>query len=327
VLVALGAALLALLLAEGIVRVSGAGWRHLGRMMHHATSETEVTVPDPDPRLMYRLRPGGRGSYSLEHGPFSVSVNALGFRGRQRSAAKPAGVFRIICFGGSNVYGHGVDDDRTWPARLEQRLNAAAPGRFEVWNGGVGAYVGRQMAVAAERAMTRFSPDLVIFAMTNVWPRHFPAGADVGGYFARDPTLWGEVLPDQMLARDGTPGWRTWPLQHLGLYRLGAAALLLAQRSGGSYRQREVFPEDIRLTRAFLARYSGTRKVAVFLCPAAIEARLRPYHHGLDLPLFVLRAGARPAAYRQTHPPPVVLGWYAERLAAWLRERGLVPPG
>lgn len=319
--------LVGLLVAEVIVRISGVDWRHIRRLVSSRISEAEVHQADPDPGLIYTLRPGAHHGYSHDYGSFTVSVNALGFRGPERSAAKPQGVFRILCFGGSNVYGAGVDDHETWPARLEAILNSEAPGRYEVWNGGVSAYVSQQMARAASKAIKRFQPDLIIFAMSNVMPRHFSGlQSDISYYFQRDPTLWSELLPRQQLDPGGRPDEMTrWLLQHAGLYRLGLAMWLIRQRQHGHLPTRGDFPHDIRVTREFLGTASAKVPMMIFICPAAMRRALKPYHQGLNLPLFVLTAENKAAAYRQIHPPPEVLRWYAERLAAQLKKLGLVP--
>jgi len=44
--------------------------------------------------------------------------------------------FRIICLGDSYTYGHGVDDDKTYPFFLEKYLNGISKRRFQVINAG-----------------------------------------------------------------------------------------------------------------------------------------------------------------------------------------------
>jgi hypothetical protein len=69
----------------------------------------------------YDLKPGYRGegerSPYLVHPP--IAINSLGLRGRDAAAEKPPGAFRILCLGDSYVFGWGVDDEESFPARLE----------------------------------------------------------------------------------------------------------------------------------------------------------------------------------------------------------------
>ncbi|MBN2562523.1 MAG: SGNH/GDSL hydrolase family protein [Phycisphaerae bacterium] len=52
-----------------------------------------------------------------------ISINSFGYRGPEFDMAKPAGVVRVVCIGGSTTFDVKVSDDsRTWPARLEAIL-------------------------------------------------------------------------------------------------------------------------------------------------------------------------------------------------------------
>ena len=99
-----------------------------------------------------------------------LTTNSWGMRDRERTLAKPAGVYRIAVLGPSLVMGSGVADADTFTRMLEQRLNAsdvAVPGRtVEVLNFGVAAYaLTQQLAVLGEKVF-RFQPDVVVFTDT-----------------------------------------------------------------------------------------------------------------------------------------------------------------
>jgi lysophospholipase L1-like esterase len=71
--------------------------------------------------------------------------------------------FRILCLGDSHTYGWEVGRDETWPARLEQLLDAdGGATRFEVVNLGVPASNSWQMATRLPGYLERYGPDLVI---------------------------------------------------------------------------------------------------------------------------------------------------------------------
>ncbi len=87
--------------------------------------------------LPYRLRPG----VTVEVRGSRVVVNELGMRDRPGVEPRPApGTERVLVVGDSVAFGWLQDVENTFPRRLQGRLDAAAPGRFEVLNGGVPGY-------------------------------------------------------------------------------------------------------------------------------------------------------------------------------------------
>ena len=96
--------------------------------------------------------------------PQQVSHNSWGFRGPEFTWEKPAGVFRVLCLGGSSTYGFGPSSDATtWPVRLEDHLAAALPGReIEVINGGCQGYSTFESLINLELRGIDLQPDLVV---------------------------------------------------------------------------------------------------------------------------------------------------------------------
>jgi hypothetical protein len=92
----------------------------------------------PHPYLGYALRPDWNSSPT---DPQQCHHNSLGFRGKETTYEKPAGVFRIVTVGGSSVYGQSESrDGAVWSQRLEDILNDAHPARrIEVINEADGA--------------------------------------------------------------------------------------------------------------------------------------------------------------------------------------------
>ena len=179
-------------------------------------------MPDPNPELIYRPRPNSvETNDEAAYGEISVHINGLGFRGKDRSVSKPEGVFRILCLGGSNVFGYELNDDQTWPHLLEQQLNRRNPGRFEVWNLGVGGYNGQQMAVTGKEACEKYDPDLLILALSNAGATLFPLNDTVTEIFRKAPQYWDFLIPQQDLY------WSKWIpasihkswVRHFRLYR------------------------------------------------------------------------------------------------------------
>ncbi|MBI4881847.1 MAG: SGNH/GDSL hydrolase family protein [Planctomycetes bacterium] len=122
---------------------------------------SRVTRTEGHPYLAYRLMPGWESFPKAEK---QVSHNSLGFRGPEITWNKPKGVTRIACLGGSSTYGHQASSDaRTWPARLEQHLREALPGReIEVLNGGAPGYSTFESLANLAFRVIDFSPDLII---------------------------------------------------------------------------------------------------------------------------------------------------------------------
>lgn len=110
-------------------------------------------VPKPD----YHHSPTPTLNQRIDH-------NSLGFRGRETTWAKPPGVFRIVCMGGSSVYGQTeTSNATTWPARLEAHLAELLPERkLEVINAGCRGYSTFEMLINFELRLVDFQPDLVI---------------------------------------------------------------------------------------------------------------------------------------------------------------------
>src|SRR6185295_14895186 len=87
------------------------------------------------PALHYHLIPGSEGSSVLSH----VSINHLGFRGREISRDK-GNAYRIVALGESTTFGATLRaEDKPWPELLEDLIrDRLKPGRpVEVINAGV----------------------------------------------------------------------------------------------------------------------------------------------------------------------------------------------
>lgn len=117
----------------------------------------------------YRLRPNLNARTVNFFNPLSLKKkvlwtldsNARGFRGRELAGPKPPGVLRIVSIGDSSTYGWGVEPGEVYTAQLQERLDAKAPGRFEVFNLGVPGHTSFQGRLLARR-LRGASPDLVV---------------------------------------------------------------------------------------------------------------------------------------------------------------------
>jgi hypothetical protein len=316
----------ALFVIDTLIWAFDLDWRLFTRVFPRVAHEQAVHEPSPDPRLLYRLKPSSRAFYKGQYGPYWVSVNSLGFRGPERKALKPPGVFRILCLGGSNVYGQFLNDDSTWPAQLEKRLNATSPGRYEVWNLGVCGYNGYQMAVQGADAVAKYQPDLVIFALSNWGTRLFYIGTNnFEKYFDGDPLLWQDFLASETKER---PGWdfevKRFILSHSALARLVEFTnySLRTKERGRDY----YFYHHIEAGRQFLSSMKDRVHVAVFLCPAVRPNQYEPYFRGINVPVFKLDPKDKNPISSLLHPPAESFAYYAESLETWLHALQLLPP-
>ena len=106
---------------------------------------------------VYELTPGARGKAWGSQ----VSINSLGFRGREYTRAKPEGTFRIVVLGDSITFGNHLPLEATYADQLEKLLIQDAPTN-EVLNLGVGGYSTAQEAALLAELGVSLEPDLVI---------------------------------------------------------------------------------------------------------------------------------------------------------------------
>lgn len=158
---------------------------HLDALMDEApVTGRELRIADMirrngDDRIVYEFRPGTRGRF-MDH---EVQINALGMRDRERTAAKPPGVFRILVLGDSHLFGWGVGQDESFAAVLQAQLDERAPGRFEVLNAGVPGYNTVMEARLFERRVDELSPDLLLV--------HFVDNdMDLPNFLSEPPDAW-----------------------------------------------------------------------------------------------------------------------------------------
>lgn len=345
--------LAALLFAEVIIRLTDADWRYIRKNLYYQTADLQSHIPDPDPELFYRLKPGSSNDYDGPFGNYRVLVNSLGFRGPEKSGGKPQGVFRIVCIGGSNVYGFGVNNDQAWPSRLEKELNRKSPGRFEVFNLGVCGYSGVQMAVVAKKALRDFDPDMIIFALSNLNSPPFLSDAPIEHYFKAMPYYWRMLIPPEHF---DIPWWlseksKIQLFSRVRFYRMTFLALSTFGTENNiplwHWRGLEFEKRNVLKIREFIENTKGNVSSCFFIGPylqppppgppgktnippggksmVELKSLYEHYYQGTASPVFHLIAPGLPSEYTVLHPPPRVLKWYAVKIADWLEKNDLLP--
>jgi hypothetical protein len=89
-------------------------------------------------------------------------LNQFGFRGPEITQAKPAGVYRIAIMGASETFGQAESPGKEYPAQVQEILDRAQPGRYEVLNTAVPGMSLPRISEFLSDYVYRFEPDLLI---------------------------------------------------------------------------------------------------------------------------------------------------------------------
>ena len=117
-----------------------------------------------DPVVGYRLKPGARARFRTADFDTDIIINSSGTRDREIGPKAPD-EHRIVVLGDSLVLAVQVEQEETFTAVLEKRLNARrAPGeaRYRVINAGVQGYGPVEELAFFEHVASRFDADVVL---------------------------------------------------------------------------------------------------------------------------------------------------------------------
>jgi hypothetical protein len=136
----------------------------LVRKAVHPPGQEAIFTPDP---VLGRRHVKNATAVVVEWSkttPNRVSINAFGFRGpTPHTFEKPPGAIRVIVQGGSTTEDIFVDDGRTWPEQLENKLNAALKtDRIEVINMGTSGYTSWNCVADLTLNGLSLKPDVVV---------------------------------------------------------------------------------------------------------------------------------------------------------------------
>lgn len=131
-------------------------------------------------------RPGAHGRHRLDDiFDAYVSFNRQRFRGSAETRLEPTpGALRIATLGDGFTMGWGVNDDQTYPARLQVLLQQELGRPVEVLNAGVEGTGTGEQALYYQRWVGRFHPDIVVLGVNSTDPYDdrsrglFSVGAD-----------------------------------------------------------------------------------------------------------------------------------------------------
>jgi len=306
-----------LIVAETIIRLFAFDWQLMRKLLYYQEMDAELFRPVDDPLVLFEPDPGTRT------GDGRASINQLGYRGAEIPLQKPPETTRIVCLGGSNVYGAGLTDDETWPARLEQALNRSGAGSYKVLNGGVPSYVGVQMAHAARIALDRHEPDLIIMALSNFGSPAFLLEQEIAPLFRSHPEMWSLLFyADWRGSFAEYPKLKRALLSHVCLYRYAYGAAMA--RQGANWALNPQFMEiNITAVREAVTEIQEKKvKSCFFLYPGLSRDDVEDYLAGMDAPVVDLPGDGLPTEYRDIHPPAHVMEWYAEQINRFFAEQG-----
>ena len=216
----------------------------------------------PDPRLLWRLRPSvdlQADSLSLgQERSWRVRTSSDGFRDRAL-AERPEGENRVLAVGDSSTFGWGVADDEPWPAVLEAELGEG----WQVLNLGVPGYSAVQGRALVEERAPGLAPDALVVAM-GANDGHLVLRSDLDALAAR-----GTVL-GQARYTAGRP--RLVQLGRQALFGLWTDGLALSWRLGAT--RPRVDPAEFEEALEDLAGHAP-RTILVDLCARREYGRVK----------------------------------------------------
>ena len=112
-----------------------------------------------DPQLLFRMPAGESVMKGVD-----VRINSLGWRGPEPSTAKPPGVYRVMFFGDSTVFGDGVEEELSFAHVTGRMLADQLDREVEVINASVPGYSSTQCRILFEDHADRLLTDAVVLA-------------------------------------------------------------------------------------------------------------------------------------------------------------------
>jgi len=93
-------------------------------------------------------------------------VNSHGFRGPEITMKKPEGVIRVVLIGASETFGLYESPGKEFPSQMQQMLDVAKPGRYQVLNAGCAGMTLPRFTYYFGAWLRKFEPDIAIIYPT-----------------------------------------------------------------------------------------------------------------------------------------------------------------
>lgn len=242
--------IVALGLAEGILRVKNSSMKNYDIEMWRYAKE--LKIPSPDPKLGHdHVKQSEAVLQSV-----NIRLNEWGLRGGP-VAANPSR--RILFLGGSITLGWGVKEEDTITARVQRILREQDP-NVEVLNGGVGNY-------NAERYVERFFTQLKNLNPTDI----------VVHYFVRDAEKL-DAGGGNALLRNSELAVTLW----IAASRLGekTGEASLTQHYADVYREDQPGFVEMKANLRKLADYAKANNIRIYLAMTPDVHNLKQYQLG-----------------------------------------------
>lgn len=318
--------------------------RLLKKILYYQCLDLEVHRISKDRERLYELTPGITYRYSFGTHPKEtkystrvITVNDFGFRDKKRQKVKK-NVFRIIVLGSSNTYGVTVSDEDTYPALMQKIFDEKYPGKIEVWNGGICAYVTSQKIAYADYIVKNYDPDLLIIQDNNLGRRAFLNNItlkELKALFRNNQELYAENTP---LLFDN-PNKEIMKIHYFlatfsRLYRITCAvsySCLQNMYSSEFPNQAENTEKKIKHPMHQYGRMVNDRNFLLFV-EKHKNIPIILFNHQYDyifkyvdrikikkhVKVFTLDSHDKPEEYHVIHPPSYVYEWYAQELCKFL---------
>jgi lysophospholipase L1-like esterase len=123
------------------------------------TSDTQVIeINDTESGDYTSLRPNTSGLILGR----TVSINEQGYRGDLRPYRKDPDSIRLLFFGDSHTFSMGADDEHSYPAVTQNKLNSGSD-KFECLNFGVLGQDMRQILMHIDNHAFKYDSDMIVF--------------------------------------------------------------------------------------------------------------------------------------------------------------------
>lgn len=274
-------------------------------------------------KTLYEPRQDSQNSYNGPYGKYQISINSLGLRGKKQSIDKEA--YRILVIGGSNAMGANVNDNQTWPYKLEVKLNSLYEKKVQVFNASSYAFNLKQKVFFLEKYLSKIKPDLILF-------QHFYN-------YGRRPFLGilGEELNQSLLLKENSELYFEnvlspkfckeickrviFSFESIKLIQIYLSNYLVRKKRndcGNIYEDCDPYiPHNERLNEKFFKDRITTKiksnKIKKFYF---VSFHYQPKSEYLGLPVFHFYKQIEPE--NQVHPPKEILDLYSEKLANWI---------
>lgn len=114
------------------------------------------------------LPPSTTAIYETDEFRYTVTTNALGYRGDEVAIQKPPNTIRILTIGDSFTYGWGVQQPQIWPQRVKTMLQHEFPDKtIQVINVAFAGAAPNQYAEKAHMFIPLYQPDIVLVGLVE----------------------------------------------------------------------------------------------------------------------------------------------------------------